>query len=209
MPYAKEVGEYGRKFDFAVPAIQKSNDNNTVRPGLGMMMGPQVYGGQLQGLTDQPEWYFFQIERSEVADENDPARNWVRLYKDAVVDLFDNWAIKPPQTEEIVDADFLLPPEASNIEKWPYLFPTWPLPPLYLKNWGLEASHPKVKLVATEETPMGEPGQPAQAQELDLGGGNEGGAPAVALRHPMARRLRLCKQRRQSLPHNAVERFVR
>jgi hypothetical protein len=130
VPVEKEVNEYQRKFDSAVPAIPDSDHP------------------PLTTQTDLPRYFCFLVDRAEVKDANEKP-NWDTsthilsknniVSADAVKDLT-KWFMFAP---EIVHLDDVFAPEEFRGQ---YFYVTWPLPPLFLKNWGLEAAHPKVKM---------------------------------------------------------------
>ncbi|HZZ30307.1 MAG TPA: hypothetical protein VFE46_20075 [Pirellulales bacterium] len=135
VPVEKEVDEYRRKFEAAVPGFPDTD-------GKKQPLIPSPPPGQ----PELPHYFCFLIERSEVKDAKDAARSWTPiLSKTNIVNSevkkdLEKWATQSP---EIVHPDDIFEPAQFGDQLF---YTTWPLPPLFLKNWGLEAAHPKVKL---------------------------------------------------------------
>ncbi len=139
VPVEKQAEAYRRAFEYALPA----------------------------GIVDVPRYLGFRIQRAEVNDAKDTNLTWEYIkYKEAVDDMA-NWAV--PQAPELADPQYVFPRELVNIvtpsgTTLPITtYVTWPLPPLYLKNWGVEAVHPKTSLfkapdVAQAAQPIQQPG---------------------------------------------------
>ncbi len=148
VPVEKESQEFRRRFEYAMPAIP---DQSRARPGA-----------QFATQSDSPHYFCFLIERSEVKDADDKNRNWVHILSKAnyanaaAMKDIEQWISPAP---EIVSPDDVFQPEVAGAGAKQFnAYVTWPLPPLFLKNWGFEAAHPKVKLNITEEaTPQSTP----------------------------------------------------
>ncbi|HTQ40174.1 MAG TPA: hypothetical protein VMJ32_14200 [Pirellulales bacterium] len=142
VPVDKEAEEFRRRFEAAVPAAPDSDPNHQ----------------PLVAQTDVPNYFCFLVERSEVKDAGDAKRNWTPILSkenfvnsEALKDLA-KWFTQAP---EIVHPDDVFAPVPFGNQ---YFYVTWPLPPLFLKNWGFEAAHPKVKLnVAQTTAPENQP----------------------------------------------------
>jgi hypothetical protein len=142
VPEEKQSLEYKRKFEYAIrPAERPGPSASSVTPGQSVASSP-----------DEPHYDFFKVQRAEVKnDANDPNLKWVdldwhSLLPDGGKPEANKWAAQYP---EIVEHNYVFPPEqlpGGNLN----IFLTWPLPPVYLKYWGLEAAHPKVPLIKPE-----------------------------------------------------------
>ena len=127
---------------------------------------------------------------AEVADNNEAEPKWTDL----------DWLVRVPDVPdsgkkdadkwaapygEIVDSAYVFPTTTTANSSVKF-FVTWPLPPVFLKYWGLEAGHPKIPLVNTE-TSAEQPEQPADTKAPanpfgfpGLGIGGPGGAAGKA-----------------------------
>ncbi len=109
-----------------------------------------------------PQYFFFQAQRAEVTDAQEAEPKWTDL----------DWLVRLPDTAdggkpgsdkwatpygEIVDSAYVFQPQTTPNNTSMKFYPTWPLPPLFLKYWGLEAGHPKV--------PFFKPESPSEQQE--------------------------------------------
>ncbi len=149
VPTEKQAHEYQRRFEYAVKDPERT-----------------LQAGQA-GDLDVPRYRFFFVERAEVKDAKDTNVQWQKLdYKSAIADIA-QWAVQVP---EIVDPLFVFPADAENT------YITWPLPPLYLKNWGLEAAHPKVPLQVVVDPRDLQPNQNNNVPFNPFGPGGAGGA---------------------------------
>jgi hypothetical protein len=167
VPVEKEVEEFRRRFEYAMPAIADVSRSRSA--------------SQYTNQTDSPHYFCFLIDRSEVKDADDKTRNWVPILSKAVYANSDaikdigKWFTTAP---EIVNPDDVFQPEsAGNGNNQFNAYITWPLPPLFLKNWGFEAAHPKVKLNITQEAP-----QENQPDTTQPGGNLENVAPEARSR---------------------------
>ncbi len=126
VPLEKQVAEYRRRFEYAV------------RDPSSMAQDPF-----------NPHYIFFYVERAEVASPSEPVANlqWKQLdYKQLITDQ-SQWMPISTAQGEVIDPKYAFPPGYGTYSH----FLTWPLPPILLRNWGLEATHPKVGLVKPPE----------------------------------------------------------
>lgn len=150
VPVEKEELEYKRRFEYAV----KPN-----KPGSQPTKDSQL---------DEPQYFFFQAERAEVTDAKDANPKWVDLdWLVRVPDMpdggkpnADKWAAT---YGEIVDSAYVFQPATTPENTSIKFYVTWPLPPVYLKYWGLEAGHPKVPFFKPEGQ-AAQPEQPADSE---------------------------------------------
>ncbi len=128
VPVEKESQEFRRRFEYAMPAIQKT-------------------ATQFATQTDSPHYFCFLIERSEVKDADDKNRNWVPLLSKGnyvnseIMKDIAKWFTTAP--EIVSPDDVFVPDQAAYKDSFFNAYVTWPLPPLFLKNWGFEACIPK------------------------------------------------------------------
>jgi hypothetical protein len=147
IPYEKQCEAYRREFELALPA----------------------------GQVDPPIYQLFNVQRAEVKDAADTNLNWQNIsYKTAWLDT-QNWAVPPP-TPELADPQTVCPPapflasaEAGGSQSV-LTYVTWPLPPMYLKNWAPNSVHLKIPLFKAPEV--------AAPVAANPGGGIDFNAPA-------------------------------
>ena len=169
IPWAKQIEEYSNRFEFAVPP---SVPADATRPGGGVT---QIQSGQ----PETPDYYYFNIDRLEITDPTDQKLNWAnaqhvltpKVYFDVQSDI-KAWASQWQPSQDIVDQNYLFPPKDLTVARGPMsTYITWPLPPMFLRNWGFEAAHPKVRLNIVEDqtAPQVQPGvEPGKADEFGV-----------------------------------------
>jgi hypothetical protein len=146
--------------------------------------GTQEQRGQNQRDLDTPHYVWCRLERTDTTDGSvklldfgdveqvrtdwkSPERRkaiTVRIspeYRKLEADMRD-WGA---QVEEVVDPDYVAQP-----------WLTWPLPPLLLHDWGLDAAHPKIPLASAQASAVGPAAGPKQPGD-DAGFGDDKGAP--------------------------------
>jgi hypothetical protein len=136
VPEEKETLEFKRCFEYAV------------KPGT----DAAAASGASPGLPDVPHYYFFRAQRAEVQPGN-PNLQWVDLDWHLLLpdggkpEAVSKWQVPYP---EIVDTPYVLDAAVSGQLN---LYITWPLPPLFVNYWGLDAGHaPKVPFLKTNDT---------------------------------------------------------
>ena len=157
VPVEKEAEEFRRRFEYAVPAVL-SDVNQSRNTSMSVTQ------------SDTPHYFCFLVDRCEVKDADDKTRNWTPILSktnyvnsQAIMDIA-KWSTTAP---EIAHLDDVFQPDQATWKGAPFnAYITWPLPPLFLKNWGFEAAHPKVKLNIAQEA------APEAAPEGGQGGAN-------------------------------------
>ena len=139
IPVDKQAQEYSDRFTLSVAPVPDPAKNSTLQA---------IQPGQ----AEVPQYELFIVERREITDPKNPDANaskWqVLRYKDIVTDMT-KWA--PAWSQDIVDNNYLFIPDDAPVPggdgtKTFRRVLTMPLPPLLLRDWGLEAAHPKVRL---------------------------------------------------------------
>ncbi len=139
IPVDKQAQEYNDRLTLSVAPVPDPAKNSTLQA-----MQP--------GQVEVPQYELFIVERREITDPKNPDANaskWqVLRYKDIVTDMT-KWA--PAWSQDIVDINYLFIPDDAPVPggdgtKTFRRVLTMPLPPLLLKDWGMEAAHPKVRL---------------------------------------------------------------
>jgi hypothetical protein len=156
VPFEEQYKEYKKRFEDAL--------------GKGLM---PVSGAGIDQYT--PNYVYFFIQRAEVKDDRDQNLVWKDIKIDVARKELALMVPTNPQTEPPIDPlySFLggstVATAAGSINDWTGFF-EWPLPPVILRNWGFEVTHPKVpfaKPIAMEtmqEQEFHEPGkEPAGA----------------------------------------------
>ena len=177
VPVEKQVEEFRRRFEYAVPAV-----TDAIRSRTTALATTQ---------SDTPHYFCFLVDRCEVKDADDKTRNWTPILSktnyvnsQAVMDIA-KWSTTAP---EIVHLDDVFQPDQATWKGAPFnAYITWPLPPLFLKNWGFEATHPKVKLnIAQQAAPENgsDDGQGQGAADLDNATREARGALAARITDP-------------------------
>jgi hypothetical protein len=180
VPIDKQTLEYNDKFALAMPAeLDPSKPPPPTAPQAGMPELP-VYAVAL-------------VQRREVtpgmkADAPWPAADTAigemyKRYQEAVVDMgtwSNAWA-----NQDIVDLNYVFQCDELPIPGFDPTAPqnaqsrgtltrlvTMPLPPLLLRDWGLEAAHPKIRLNIPDDAAAATPGvnQGTTTPDLGLGG---------------------------------------
>ncbi len=142
VPYDKQAEEYRRIFEYAKPS----------------------------GIVEVPHYLSFIVERTEVKDASDMNFNWVQVSVPEATKDMANWMTHSP---ELADSAYIYPRDTIP---YPNGAPgsittniSWPLPPLFLKNWGVEAVNSKVPLFKpTQAAAEVQPGT-LEAPQMDFG----------------------------------------
>jgi hypothetical protein len=170
VPWSKQCEEYSNRFEFAVPPSLPASDPTQPTANTALQTGqPQL-----------PEYIYFRVQRTDNLQPKDD-KDWTTTinYLSALTDQA-AWS-NQSGVQDIVDQNYIFQPGTL---KGHTTYITWPLPPLFLKIWGFEASHPKVKLNLPQDAM-----NPGQQQGPDLAQGDfdgtQGGARAAA--PPVAR----------------------
>src|SRR5262249_30492927 len=157
VPWSKQCEEYGSRFEFAVPPVLQPSDPSHPAP----LTSAQTGQAQL------PEYIGFRVQRTEAIEPQEA--DWAAaksLYIPALNDLA-SWS-NQSALQDIVDPNYIFHPQTLNPKNGSLTtYIPWPFPPLFLKNFGFEATHPKVKL----NLPQAAPDAP-QPQAADLAQGN-------------------------------------
>ena len=163
VPVDKEIQEYSDRFALSVPPVPDPNKPvpvTTVTPGQ----------------QELPQYAVCVVQRREANPANKPEDNWSTISYQKVIADMKTWALAWSGGQDIVDPNYIFPtddflPPGADGQQLPLTrLVTMPLPPLMLKDWGLEAAHPKVRL----NTPQDVPGQtttPDPTQSNDFDGG--------------------------------------
>lgn len=116
----------------------------------------EALGKDLTGATGNqfmPMYHFFVIQRAEVKDDREQVAeaNWKTLdYRSAANDA-SLWAGVTQQTEPPIDPLYSFKQGTGTPANSYTEYLEWPLPPMVLKNWGFEATHPKVPFLKPME----------------------------------------------------------
>ncbi len=182
VPYEREIAEFKRRFDYAVKVDRPTA---AAAPTMGGATAATALAS-----PDSPNYYFFRVQRAE-ASGADPNLQWVDLDWHALVPDggrpdANKW--DPGPYPEIVDSAYIFPMQTTPSGAL-NLYTTWPLPPVFLKMWGLEASHPKVALLRPQgsaDQPTGPGGDANPIPVNPLEGSGLPGLAAPAARPPVA-----------------------
>jgi hypothetical protein len=132
IPFEEQYKEYKKKFE---DALGKDYVSTAMPPG---------------GDQYTPVYFAFHIQRAEVKDDRDQNLDWKKLDIVAARRETATWAqTNQPQSEPPIDPFYSF--SQNNENDW-IGFLEWPLPPMYLKNWGFEVTHPKVPFLKMETT---------------------------------------------------------
>ncbi len=201
VPIEKQTLEYNDKFSLAMPAELDPNTPTSV-------IAPQA------GQPELPVYAICMIYRREVAPGMKADAPWPTpaelppLNYNKVIEEMSKWS-NAWANQDIVDPNYVFPCDEIPIPGFdPVKTPqskgtltrliTMPLPPLLLKDWGMEAAHPKIRLNIPDDaaaTPGGTPG--VTSPDVNLGFGdqhpaeNPGGMKAPLRQTPAPRRHQL------------------
>jgi hypothetical protein len=169
VPWSKQCEEYSNRFEFAVPPSLPPSDPTQPTPVSSLQTGqPQL-----------PEYIYFLVQRTEALQPKGDA-DWPQTnYYGAALKDIAAWS-NQSGVQEIVDPNYVFQPATVKMKGQDFTtYITWPLPPLFLKIWGFEATHPKVKLNVPQDVliPGAQPGPDLAQPDFD---GVQGGARAAA-----------------------------
>jgi hypothetical protein len=134
VPWSKQCEEYSNRFEFAVPPSLPTTDPSQPAANTALQTGqPQL-----------PEYIYFKVQRTEALEPKET--DWKAISYGAALNDIAAWS-NQSGVQDIVDPNYIFPEAKVKMGGLEYTTRiTWPLPPLFLKIWGFEASHPKVKL---------------------------------------------------------------
>ncbi len=133
VPFTEQYNEYKKRFEDA--------------------LGKDVTTSTKQG-SDQytPSYLFLRIQRAEVKDHRDQVveQAWKTLDIPAAWKDWELWAQSSQQNDPPIDPAYSfsqMQQQENDYVRWL----EWPLPPVFLKNWGFEVTHPKVPFYKPED----------------------------------------------------------
>lgn len=134
VPWSKQCEEYSNRFEFAVPPSLPTSDPSQ----------PTANTALQTGQAQLPEYIYFKVQRTEASEPKET--DWKAISYGAALNDIAAWS-NQSGVQDIVDPNYIFPEAKVKMGGSEYTTHiTWPLPPLFLKIWGFEASHPKVKL---------------------------------------------------------------
>jgi hypothetical protein len=164
VPWSKECEEYNNRFEYAVPPSLPTTDPSQPAPNSSLQTGqPQ-----------QPEYIYFRVQRTDVLQPTEDDWKKGTISYGAALNEVKAWS-NQSGVQDIVAPEYLLQDTKAKIGGTEYnTFITSPLPPMFLKIWGFEAAHPKVKLNVQQDF-----NSPIQPQTPDLAQANFDNAQGV------------------------------
>jgi len=164
VPWSKQCEEYSNRFEFAVPPSLPASDPTQPTPNSSLQTGqPQV-----------PEYIYFRVQRTEASQPKED-KDWATIDYGAALRDVEKWS-NQSGVQDIVDQNYIFQPGTF---KGRTTYITWPVPPMFLKAWGFEATHPKVKLNVPQDLMNPAPQQGADLAQTDFDGA-QGGVRAAA-----------------------------
>jgi hypothetical protein len=177
VPVDKEAQEFNDRFTLAMPAVADPNRPVPVSPPT-------------PGQAELPQYAVCLVQRREVTPTMKADDKWPNVsYKD-VRDDMRKWAMAWGVGQDIVDGNYVfqndeIPIPGGDGTSTITRLVTMPLPPLLLKDWGLEAAHPEIRLNTPEDATTATPVNP-DTPAADFGFGDKPADNPGAMKSPPA-----------------------